>query len=50
VLEHGIAELQQAVDHGRIAVHEAAKAAKESPEAQTDFLAAASAVRSQQTG
>jgi hypothetical protein len=43
VLEHGTAELQQAVEQGRIAVHEAAKAARESPEAQADFLAAAGA-------
>jgi N6-adenosine-specific RNA methylase IME4 len=43
VIERGTPELQQAVEHGRIAVHEAAKAAKESPEAQADFLAAAGA-------
>jgi N6-adenosine-specific RNA methylase IME4/ParB-like chromosome segregation protein Spo0J len=41
VLKHGSPALQEAVDRGRIAVHEAAKVAKESPEAQTDFLAAA---------
>jgi N6-adenosine-specific RNA methylase IME4/ParB-like chromosome segregation protein Spo0J len=43
VIERGTPALQEAVDRGRIAVHEAAKAAKESPEAQTDFLAAAAA-------
>jgi N6-adenosine-specific RNA methylase IME4/ParB-like chromosome segregation protein Spo0J len=45
VLEHGTPELQQAVDHGRIAVHEAAMAARESTDAQHDFLAAAAAGR-----
>jgi N6-adenosine-specific RNA methylase IME4 len=40
VLERGTPELQQAVEHGRIAVHFAEKAARESPEAQADFLAA----------
>jgi N6-adenosine-specific RNA methylase IME4 len=39
VLEHGIAALQQAVDSGRIAVHEAASAARYSPDAQADFVA-----------
>jgi N6-adenosine-specific RNA methylase IME4/ParB-like chromosome segregation protein Spo0J len=43
VLEHGTTELVQAVEHGRIAVHEAAKAARESPEAQTQFLEAVAA-------
>jgi N6-adenosine-specific RNA methylase IME4 len=43
VLKHGTPELQEAVDRGRIAVHEAAKAAKESPEAQAEFLAATAA-------
>jgi N6-adenosine-specific RNA methylase IME4 len=38
VLERGTAELQQAVDRGRLAVHEAAKAAKYAPEAQQEFL------------
>ena len=43
VLERGILELQQAVDRGRIAVHEAAKAARKSADAQNDFLSAAAA-------
>jgi N6-adenosine-specific RNA methylase IME4 len=46
VLEHGTPELQQAVDQGRVAVHEAAQAAKQSPEAQADFLEAAAAGKS----
>jgi N6-adenosine-specific RNA methylase IME4 len=43
VLERGTAELQQAVERGRIAVHEAEKAARHSPEAQDEFLAAVAA-------
>jgi N6-adenosine-specific RNA methylase IME4/ParB-like chromosome segregation protein Spo0J len=43
VLKHGTPELQDAVDQGRIAVHEAARAAKESQQAQAGFLAAAAA-------
>jgi ParB-like chromosome segregation protein Spo0J len=43
VLEHGTAELQEAVEQGRVAVHEAAKAARESAEAQAEFLASGQA-------
>ena len=46
VLEHGTSELVQAVERGRVAVHEAAKAAQQSPEAQADFLEAAAAGKS----
>jgi hypothetical protein len=46
VLEHGTPELAQAVEQGRIAVHEAAQAAKLPPEAQADFLEAAGAGKS----
>jgi hypothetical protein len=46
VLEHGTPELQQAVEQGRVAVHEAAQAAKHPQEAQADFLAAAGAGKS----
>jgi N6-adenosine-specific RNA methylase IME4 len=49
VLEHGTPELQEAVDRGRVAVHEAARAAKESPEAQAEFLEAAAAGKTFQT-
>jgi N6-adenosine-specific RNA methylase IME4 len=43
VLDHGIPDLQQAVRHGRLAVHEAEKAARLPVEAQTQFLEAAAA-------
>jgi N6-adenosine-specific RNA methylase IME4 len=46
VLERGTPALAQAVEHGRIAVHEAAQAAKLPPEAQADFLEAAGAGKS----
>jgi N6-adenosine-specific RNA methylase IME4 len=46
VLKHGTPELVQAVEQGRVAVHEAAKAAQQSPEAQADFLVAAAAGKS----
>jgi N6-adenosine-specific RNA methylase IME4/ParB-like chromosome segregation protein Spo0J len=46
VLEHGAPELVQAVEQGRVAVHEAAQAAKQPSEAQADFLAAAGAGKS----
>jgi N6-adenosine-specific RNA methylase IME4 len=49
VIEHGTPELQEAVDRGRIAVHEAARAARESPEAQTKFLEAVAAGKTFQT-
>lgn len=38
VLERGIPELQDAVHHGRLAVHDAEKAARLPVEAQTQFL------------
>jgi len=41
VLDHGAPELVAAAEHGRVAVHEAAKAARLPSNAQTDFLAAA---------
>jgi N6-adenosine-specific RNA methylase IME4/ParB-like chromosome segregation protein Spo0J len=40
VLEHGTADLQEAVDHGRLAVHEAEKAARLSAKDQAEFLTA----------
>jgi len=40
VLDHGIPELREAVDHGRLAVHDAEKAARLPGEAQTQFLEA----------
>jgi N6-adenosine-specific RNA methylase IME4/ParB-like chromosome segregation protein Spo0J len=43
VIEHGTPDLQQAVERGRIAVHEAAQAARQSPEAQADYLATVAA-------
>ena len=43
VLDHGTAELQEAVHHGRLAVHDAEKAARLPVEAQTQFLEAAAA-------
>jgi N6-adenosine-specific RNA methylase IME4/ParB-like chromosome segregation protein Spo0J len=43
VLEHGTADLQEAVDRGRVAVHEAEKAARLDVGAQADFLAAMAA-------
>jgi N6-adenosine-specific RNA methylase IME4 len=46
VLKHGTPGLVQAVEQGRVAVHEAAKAAQQSPEAQADFLEAAAAGKS----
>jgi ParB-like chromosome segregation protein Spo0J len=46
VIERGTPGLVQAVEHGRIAVHEAARAAKEGPEAQAAFLEAAGAGKS----
>jgi hypothetical protein len=46
VLEYGTPELCAAVEHGRIAVHEAAQAAKLPPEMQADFLEAAGAGKS----
>jgi len=49
VLEHGIRELQEAVDRGRVAVHVAEKAARESTEAQAKFLAAVAAGRTFQS-
>jgi N6-adenosine-specific RNA methylase IME4 len=49
VLQTGAPELQQAVDQGRVAVHFAEKAARESPEAQTELLAAVAAGRTFQS-
>jgi N6-adenosine-specific RNA methylase IME4 len=49
VLKHGTPELQEAVDRGRIAVHFAEKAARESHEAQDEFLAAVAAGRTFQS-
>ena len=43
VLEHGIPELCEAIDHGRLAVYDAEKAARLPGEAQTQFLEAAAA-------
>jgi ParB-like chromosome segregation protein Spo0J len=43
VLEQGTPELQEAVTNGRIAVHEAEKAARLPAEAQSDFVAAVAA-------
>ena len=43
VLEHGIPELCEAIDHGKLAVYDAEKAAKLPGEAQTQFLEAAAA-------
>jgi N6-adenosine-specific RNA methylase IME4 len=43
VLDNGIPKLQEAVHDGRVAVHEAEKAARLSSEAQTQFLEAAAA-------
>jgi N6-adenosine-specific RNA methylase IME4 len=40
VLKHGTPELQEAVERGRLAVHEAEKAARLPIEGQADFLAA----------
>jgi ParB-like chromosome segregation protein Spo0J len=40
VLDHGIPELREAVEHGRLAVHEAEKAARLPGEAQMQFLEA----------
>src|SRR5262249_1390865 len=45
VLEHGTPELQDAVTSGRLAVHDAEKAARQSPEAQADLLAAVASGR-----
>src|SRR5262249_42016249 len=49
VLEHGTPELQEAVTRGRLAVHFAEKAARESPEAQAELLAAVDAGRTFQS-
>src|SRR5260221_10785331 len=49
VLERGVPELQDAVTQGRLAVHLAEKAARESPEAQADLLAAVAAGRTFQS-
>jgi N6-adenosine-specific RNA methylase IME4/ParB-like chromosome segregation protein Spo0J len=49
VLEHGTAELQEAVTRGRLAVHLAEKAAKQSPQAQAELLAAIAAGRTFQS-
>jgi N6-adenosine-specific RNA methylase IME4/ParB-like chromosome segregation protein Spo0J len=49
VLKHGTPELEEAVDRGRIAVHFAEKAARESPEAQAELLAAVAAGRTFQS-
>src|SRR5262249_18887766 len=43
VLDHGVPELVRGVEQGRMAVHEAARAAKESAAVQADFLEAAGA-------
>jgi N6-adenosine-specific RNA methylase IME4 len=43
VLEHGTPDLQEAVDRGRVAVHEAEKAARFPVAAQAQFLEAAAA-------
>src|SRR5262245_8547984 len=49
VLEHGTPDLQEAVIRGRVAVHHAEKAARESPEAQAELLAAVAAGRTFQS-
>jgi N6-adenosine-specific RNA methylase IME4/ParB-like chromosome segregation protein Spo0J len=49
VLEHGTTELQEAVTRGRLAVHLAEKAARESPQAQAELLAAVGAGRTFQS-
>jgi N6-adenosine-specific RNA methylase IME4/ParB-like chromosome segregation protein Spo0J len=49
VLEHGTTELQEAVTRGRLAVHLAEKAARESPQAQAELLAAVAAGRTFQS-
>src|SRR5262249_45428951 len=49
VLEQGTPELQEAVIRGRVAVHHAEKAARESPEAQAELLAAVAAGRTFQS-
>ena len=43
VLDHGVPELREAVQLGRVAVHEAEKAARLPSKAQTEFLIAAGA-------